>query len=122
MRRTALEVKIKVWLELEGAHAFGSGLADLLESIDAHGTLRAAVEATGMSYRHAWDLIKSSEQHLGSSLIIRHAGGAGGGGCTLSSFGRRLLESYRKTTQSLCDLAQGRFDQLWKEQQRTTQR
>lgn len=112
-RMPDISLKMKIWFEFDNAHAFGSGLADLLECIERHGTLRAAAESTEMSYRHAWDLLKSSEKHLGSSLIVRHTGGTGGGGCELSPMGKRLLSVYRGIAGEISEFAQQRFRDLW---------
>ncbi|MBW8017579.1 MAG: LysR family transcriptional regulator [Planctomycetes bacterium] len=102
----------KVWFEAGGDFVFGFGLARLLENIDRQGTLQAAAESSKMSYRHAWDMIKSAEKHLGSSLIDRHAGGKGGGGSSLSAKGTNMLASFRLINKEVAEFADKRFRQL----------
>lgn len=102
-------VNTKVWLTVDGMHAFGSGVAKLLESVDRCGTLQEAARAVGMSYRRAWGLIKKAEKHLSIPLIVPRAGGAGGGGTTLSSEGRHLLETFQRLNQEVAALANERF-------------
>lgn len=102
----------KVWFEAGGEHVFGAGLARLLENIDTLGTLQAAAVLSGMSYRYAWDLIKTAEKHLHSSLIERHAGSTGGGGSVLSAKGRSMLASFRQINNEVAKFADQRFSQL----------
>jgi molybdate transport system regulatory protein len=102
----------KVWFESGGDHVFGCGLARLLENVDKLGTLQAAADSSKMSYRYAWNLIKSAERHLGSSLIERHSGGTGGGGSVLSPKGRAMLKSFRQINKEVADFADQRYKQL----------
>lgn len=104
-----LNVRSKVWFVAEDERAFGSGLAALLENIDHLGTLTEAAKSAKMSYRHAWDLIKSAESHLGRKLIIPHSGGAGGGQTVLSRDGRRLLEIFNRVNEEVEAFADARF-------------
>jgi len=101
-------VRTKVWFVVDGMHAFGSGLARLLESVDACGTLREAARVNRMSYRHAWDLIKNAEKHLGRALILPQAGGIGGGRTSLSLDGRNLLEAFRQLNRDVAAFAEKR--------------
>lgn len=103
----------KVWFEAAGDHVFGRGLAGLLGNIDKLGTLRAASKASRMSYRYAWDMLKTAEKHLGTALIERHAGGAGGGSSTLSSKGRSMLTSFERINTDVAEFAEKRFKQLY---------
>ena len=109
----AAGVRTKVWFELDSERVFGAGLAALLENIDRCGSLRKAAEAVSISYRHAWDLIKTAEAALGQDLITRHAGGARGGGSSLSAAGRHMLAAFDRLTREVADFARGRFDQLY---------
>ena len=89
-----MELKAKVWLEEGGALCFGRGRADLLQAIDGTGSISAAARQMGMSYRHAWTMLKASEQRLGRTLVRRSKGGAGGGGARLTDDARALLRRF----------------------------
>jgi molybdate transport system regulatory protein len=102
-------VNTKVWFTVDGMHAFGSGLAKLLESVDRCGTLQEAARAVGMSYRRAWGLIKKAEKHMGATLIVPRTGGAGGGGTTLSREGKQLLETFQRLNREVAAFANERF-------------
>ena len=104
-----LAARTKVWLEVDGMHAFGSGLAQLLEGVARTGTLREAARAAHISYRHAWDMIKSAEKHLGKELILPQPGGIGGGRSALAAGGRHLLEVFRRLNRDVADFAKARF-------------
>ncbi len=107
-----LRAGTKLWLTLPGGHAMGRGLAALLSQVDACATLRKASQATGISYRHAWDMIRSAETHLGAPLIVSRPGGAGGGGTSLTPLGLRLVECFETLDRELAAIAERRLAEL----------
>jgi len=109
----AAAVRTKVWFELGTEHVFGAGLAALLADIDRCGSLTEAAKTTDISYRHAWNLIKSAETHLGRQLLERQAGGQGGGGSALSAAGRHMLGVFARLDREVANFARGRFDELF---------
>jgi len=104
-----LAVRSKVWFVRDGEHAFGPGLARLLQGVERHGSLRAAARAERMSYRHAWAELRHAERALGTPLILRRAGGVGGGGSTLSDDGRRMLELFDRVSKETAEHADACF-------------
>ena len=113
-RRAA--VRTKVWLEAAGLHVFGSGLARLLENVERLGTLRQAAEAADISYRHAWNITRGAEEHLGKVLLVRQAGGRRGGGSVLSADGRHMLEAFKRLDEQVAAYAQRRFAVLFEQE------
>lgn len=99
---------------VDGDKAFGPGLAQLFEGIEAYGSLRRSAAEMGMSYNKAWNIVKNSEALLGRSLVTRRAGGAKGGGAALTDAGRDLLARYRAFEkagkQALARLAEQYFE------------
>ena len=61
-----------------------------------------------MSYRHAWTMLKASEERLGKVLVQRSKGGAGGGGARLTEDARALLEKFRAIEEEFLGLARKR--------------
>jgi len=61
-------VRLHLWLERSGGTVFGMGRLQLLERIETCGSLKAAAEDLGMSYRAAWGKLKASEEALGIAL------------------------------------------------------
>ena len=106
-------VRSKVWFESAGTHVFGCGLAHLLENINRWGTLQDAAKAADMSYRYAWNLIRTAEEHFGKTLIERHTGGVDGGGSALSVDGRHMLRVFKQLNKEVAVFADGRFLELY---------
>lgn len=76
--------------------AIGPGKVDLLEAIEAHGSLSAAARALGMSYRRAWLLLETMNRCFRSPVVVTAAGGSGGGGSALTPLGREIVTRYRR--------------------------
>jgi molybdate transport system regulatory protein len=87
----------RLWLEGPDGTILGHGRVELLEKIDDLGSLSAAASALGMSYRYAWKLVKSMNEHSDSALISLNAGGRGGGHAALTAAGKEAVEAYRRT-------------------------
>lgn len=109
----ALDIRTKVWFQRADQHAFGTGLAQLLERVKRFGTLSEAARESHMSYRYAWGLIKQVEEHLGKKLLIRHPGGPDGGQSSLSDEGQRLLMIFRRLNSEVARFADERFAVLY---------
>lgn len=90
-----LEVRSKIWVELEGEVVFGGGRRALLEAIDEYGSIRQATAKLGMSYRAAWGKIKATEERLGIQLLDKYTGGKQNG-ATLTPEAKKLLNNYRQ--------------------------
>jgi molybdate transport system regulatory protein len=112
-KRAKLRARSKVWLTLGDRPVFGDGKARLLEQVDRSGSLKAAAEALGMSYRGLWGRLSEMERRLGMKLLVRKAGGAGGGGSRLTASARRLLERYRRFRDGLNALVDARFEDVF---------
>ena len=90
-------IKFKVWLEdKKGESLLGDGRLRLLREIERTGSLNAAAEQLGLSYRDAWGRIRKLEQRLGSPVLERRIGGEGGGGSNLTPDAKKLIEKYEK--------------------------
>lgn len=91
-----VEVRTKVWFSVGDDRVFGAGLARLCGEIRRRRSLAEAARAGGVSYRHAWNLLRAAERRLGRPLTVPKAGGARGGGSGLTPEGERLLDLYGK--------------------------
>lgn len=83
-------------IELGDHEAVGHGKIRLLELIGELGSISAAGRAMGMSYRRAWLLIDSVNKCFKQAAVHSSPGGTGGGGATLTPFGRTLIRHFRK--------------------------
>jgi molybdate transport system regulatory protein len=70
-RDSGLQVRSKIWLEIDEEPVFGQGRARLLRLIRKTGSINAAAKAMGISYRKAWTCIDAMEKRLGFPLVIR---------------------------------------------------
>ena len=109
-----LSVKSKVWLEKDGRHVFGPGLARLLAATAAERSLRRACLALGLSYRFGWAEIRRAERRLGLRLLERKTGGAGGGGSVPTAHARNLLRLYGQLERRVASYSDRLFARLFK--------
>lgn len=112
-RRLELKPVIKFWLEMDGGYIFGEGPFELLSSVKELGTIRGAAKELGMSYRHAWGIVKTVERRIGRPILKTRKGGSrGGGGAELTEDGELLLDKYSEVKKNLfevVDKLSGRF-------------
>jgi len=95
-KRSGLErttIRLHLWMERGGSTLFGLGRLQLLERIETSGSLKAAAEELGMSYRAAWGKLKASEEALGLALVEKVGGNKSG--CRLTPEGTALVEAFR---------------------------
>lgn len=85
-------IKLRIY---RGEKVFGPGMAELLENIMEHGSLRAAATAMGMAYSKAWKVLRTAESSLAFPLLRAQTGGKGGGGMVLTPQGVAFLSAYR---------------------------
>jgi len=76
--------------------AVGPGKVDLLEAIEASGSISAAARSLGMSYRRAWLLVDTMNRCFRAPLVEAEAGGKRGGGARLTRLGAEVIERYRR--------------------------
>lgn len=88
-------VTLKIRISKDAVVVMGPGKADLLEAIDACGSISSAARQMKMSYKRAWDLIDVINKSFNEPLIVSSPGGKHGGGAKLTEFGRFILSNYR---------------------------
>ena len=85
-------IELRLRIRLGDAIAIGPGKADLLDAIDAHGSISAAARALGMSYRRAWLLVEEMNGCFAAPLVETKPGA----GAELSEGARTVLAAYRR--------------------------
>ena len=66
-----VQVRSKIWLEIDGEPVFGQGREELLRLIQKGRSINAAAKAMGIPYRKAWTYIDAMEKRLGFPLVNR---------------------------------------------------
>ena len=105
--------KLRVWIVFGDALKFGTGRAQLLDMIDARGSLRQAAAVLGMSYRNAWGYLRQLERAAGFRFVERAPGGHPRDGMRLTPKGRAFLARYGRFRKSLDAVAARRFGRLF---------
>ena len=99
-----IKPRVKVWLEIDGRYVFGFGLSEILKAVGTSGSIKAAAELLGKSYRYVWGRIKKAEKSLGQPLVETRVGGKGTSRSSLTELARRLVGDY--------DVLRGRMFQI----------
>jgi molybdate transport system regulatory protein len=87
-----MEIKGKFWIENKGEVVLGGGKTALLLAVDRLGSIQRAADEFGMSYRHAWGVIRKIEQRAGFKIVETKLGGKDGGGAKLTPRGKAFIE------------------------------
>lgn len=93
---------------------------ELLRRIDVTGSIAAAAQAMGMSYKAAWQAVEAMNNVSEQPLVERQAGGQRGGGTRLTAYGRRVVaasqafEQARQRVLAQLDRVIGDFDEYYR--------
>ena len=97
-----IRMQYKIWMESpEGEGIMGDGKWLILKTIEQTGSLKAATEALGLTYRRTWGDLKKIEAQLGISLLDKSRGGAQGGASSLSPAGKQMVAAFDELHQNL---------------------
>lgn len=95
------KIRIRCWIDIDGNKFFGPGPAELLEHIQAEGSIAKAAKEMGMSYKKAWDIIENLNLQANKPLVIPRKGGKRGGGAEVTDTGKQIVSRYHSLTQKL---------------------
>ncbi|HEY1608471.1 MAG TPA: TOBE domain-containing protein [Paraburkholderia sp.] len=84
-----------VWFQAGQQTLGGAARIALLAAIRDTGSITGAAKAVGMSYKGAWDAIDAMNNLAGEPLVVRSAGGKGGGGTLLTPRALKLIETFQ---------------------------
>ncbi|WGK63989.1 winged helix-turn-helix domain-containing protein [Croceiramulus getboli] len=91
-----VQIRNRVWLEMDGAKYMGKGHVQLLRAIQETGSLNGASKKTGISYRKTWRLINKINELSPREVVQLQKGGAGGGGARVTPYGLELLKFFER--------------------------
>ncbi len=103
---------VKVWLEKDGVFLVSEGRARLLRLIEEKQSIAGAAEEMGMSYRHAWGVLRKISEAAGGEVVksLRHQGS------TLTPLGRHILETFEEEKRRILDCLEKKERALKKEE------
>lgn len=113
--KAIVEIKSKLWIEIDGKPVFGRGRRFLLEAIDRHGSINQAAKEINISYRKAWGYIKAMEERLGFRLIERQTGGRNGGGAVLTEEAKKFLKKYAELERGIREIVDDKFRKVFRD-------
>lgn len=100
-------LKLKAQLLCGDELALGPGKADLLEAIQAEGSISGAGRKLGMSYRRTWLLVDTMNRCWSEPLVETTPGGGEQRGARVSAAGLEVLAAYRALEAALSAAAAG---------------
>ena len=110
--RSRLDVRSKIWLEIDGEAVLGQGREELLKLIQRTDSINRSAKLMGITYRKAWTYIDSMEKRLGFPLVNRLKGGRGGGESTLTPQAVALLEKFDLLQKGFIEMVNRKFKDL----------
>lgn len=109
-----MEIRSKIWLEVDGEPVFGSGRRALLEAIVKYGSINKAAQERHVSYKKALSYIQSMEERTGIPLVERKTGGLHGGGAVLTKEATEFLKKYRLLENGVNELIDKKYLEIFK--------
>jgi len=96
MATSTYQVYGRFWIQTKQGAFLGVGRIELLELVQKYGSISKAAKSMKMSYRRAWELIDSMNQHAKKPLVVTQTGGQNGGGASLTTTGEKAIVQFRK--------------------------
>ncbi len=88
------KIKSRIWIEADDNVLLGEGRVKLLKAIDKTGSLSKAAKSLKISYKKAWTLVDAVNKSAKKPVTESSIGGKGGGGATLTVYGKELIEAF----------------------------
>ncbi len=102
-----------MWLETpDGKGILGDGKWKILKTVEQEGSLTAACQKLGLTYRRTWGDLKKIEQQLGFPLLNKIRGGKEGGASELSEQGKQLVHAFDQFHRDVDEKVKVAFDEF----------
>lgn len=89
-----MELSSPLTLEMLGQPFLLEKRISLLHAIEKQGSISKAAKVVPMSYKSAWEAVDTMNSLAAEPIVCRETGGKDGGGTTITTYGRQLLENY----------------------------
>ena len=107
----ALTIHANLWAQIGDQVVLSTWRVQLLEAIEATGSIRGAAAQMKITYDLAWHRVDEMETAIGASLVDRQRGGPKGGCATLTALGCELVARFKTFSEQTSSLV----DQLFRE-------
>jgi molybdate transport repressor ModE-like protein len=112
-RMESVRLHYKIWMADDKEHGIlGDGKWKMLKLIEEKGSMKAACDELGYTYRRTWGNLKKIEKFFGFPLLEKHRGGADGGRTELSEEGKRLVRAFDAFHQTVDTQIQQGFEKF----------
>lgn len=89
-----MELSSALTLEMLGQPFLLEKRISLLHAIEEQGSISKAAKSVPMSYKSAWEAVDTMNSLSSEPIVCRETGGKDGGGTTITTYGRQLLDNY----------------------------
>jgi molybdate transport repressor ModE-like protein len=111
-----LHLHYKIWLsDDKESGILGDGKWQMLKLIEEKGSMKAACDELGYTYRRTWGNLKKIEKFFGFPLLEKQRGGSEGGHTGLTEEGKRLVRAFDLFHRSVDEHIQRGFDSFIEE-------
>ena len=94
-RLSKINLHYKIWMsDKDERGILGDGKWQILKLIDEKGSMKAACDELGYTYRRTWGNLKRIEQFFSFPLLEKHRGGSEGGRTILTPEGKKLVHAF----------------------------
>jgi molybdate transport system regulatory protein len=107
-----MRIRTNFWIEdADGKVLYGLGRHRILQAIREFGSIKAASEQLGISYRGLWGRLRLSEKRLGFPLVESKAGRGPSAGSRLTARGLALIDRYEEAAREIYSASDRTFDE-----------
>lgn len=112
MDKPTFKLNGRIWIETANGKVLGRGRVELLERIQASGSIRQAALQMKMSYKQAWDMINHMNENFGYPLVVSHRGGKGGGSAIVTPEGLKAIAHFHALENKLREFLTGCSEEI----------
>jgi molybdate transport system regulatory protein len=104
----------KLWIYSQDERFFGPGRVELLEKIQATGSINMAAKQMQMSYKKAWEMVNSMNNQAARPLVTTQIGGKKGGGAEITPEAIEIINYFKGLHQRFQDFLANETQNLLK--------
>jgi molybdate transport system regulatory protein len=112
-RLSSIHFHYKIWMsDKDEKGILGDGKWQILKLIEEKGSIKAACDELGYTYRRTWGNLKKIENFFGFPLLEKQRGGSDGGRTLLIPEGKKLVKAFDHFHASVDTIIQQGFEKF----------